>query len=125
MSRHSIMPDNDHQIPTQLFTRRIQSGVVFNSRFAKQTFPNWFLNKFETGFRFPPSDQYKFAEPDDNTNIILDEEKSNGIPLIKVGPSKSLRSIYLLFHGALKQQGWGSSLGRFKSRFRLAHSSFI
>ena len=35
--------------------------------------------------RFPPSDKYRFAEPNTDENIVYeDREKSNGIPLIKV-----------------------------------------
>jgi son of sevenless-like protein len=35
--------------------------------------------------RFPPSDKYRFAEPNTDENIVYEErEKSNGIPLIKV-----------------------------------------
>ena len=35
--------------------------------------------------RFPPSDKYRFAEPNTDENIVFEErEKSNGIPLIKV-----------------------------------------
>jgi son of sevenless-like protein len=35
--------------------------------------------------RFPPSDKYRFSEPNTDENIVYEErEKSNGIPLIKV-----------------------------------------
>jgi son of sevenless-like protein len=35
--------------------------------------------------RFPPSDKYRFAEPNTDENIVYeDREKSNGVPLIKV-----------------------------------------
>ena len=56
------------------------------------------LSKEETKhpLRFPPSDRYKFSEPDNNQNIVFeDPDKSNGIPMIKVTTviNDSLRSV--------------------------------